>query len=363
MTEQSFGELIGNHSHECGVKKPQAGEWWGLKSVKPYLRIAGKPYLCIDSNARGETVWRSNTGAFYVFSDDSHWKHWQHEPLCDGFDWQPKPAEPSDVDAIAALEGNRAWGPHYNARLTEQIKAVIAIAKRAIQPPSEVWPKWYVTKQNNDGYYVCYSETDVWHRDQVGNTAKQYARASVLMDDKYWTDVSEAEALARVKPLTNVLSNCPECGEFRGHGHECVTYQSLQGTPVATIKITPVESPDDWVTQDRVPARPEIDQRRYTTTRGKTPWADAGCLDWDRLEEATHGREINGTTLELRCRRKDLPPMPQQYGEQPVVNRVPVRLWADDTDDYILWRSERPWPGCREVTPDGNGGWCIEVPQ
>ena len=43
-------------------------------------------------------------------------------------------------------------------------------------------------------------------------------------------------------------------------------------------------------------------------------------------------------------------------------DRVPMRLWAEDEDGYVLARTERPWPECREVTQDGNGAWRIEVP-
>ena len=242
-------------------------------------------------------------------------------------DWKPEPDEPakpeqSDMDTIEALEMTLSFNTGvFSNSLETEIKAVIAIAKRAIQPP----------------------------------------------------EVTEAEALARVKPPTNILSNCPDCGEFRGHGHECrptqsccvhcgvnpavgnmvacegcwkyavdrvglpgeTPYKSLQGTKVGTVKITPVESPNDWVT-----ARPEIDQRRYTTTRGKTSWADA----------------------------KDLPPQPslmsQQYGEQRQVNRVAVELIAI-RDNRVIWREHGHtlFPGERLIYPDGNGGWCIGIPK
>ena len=261
MTEQSFGEFIGNHSHECGVKTPQAGEWWCLKSGKPYLRIAGKPFLCVDANARGETVWRSNTGAFHVFSDDLHWKHWRHEPLCDGFDWQPQPVE-------------------------------------------------------------------------------------------------------------NALVNCQDCGEFRGHGHECVTCQSIPGTPVGTVKITPVESPDDWVTQDLVHMRSGIDQVRWVSTdrshkfTGDWKLFDGFAISYRHGDVKSHD---DGYRIEVRCPRKDLPKQPlmfQQYNEQPVVNRVAVELIAI-RDNRVIWREHGHtlFPGERLIYPDGNGGWCIGIPQ
>ena len=86
----------------------------------------------------------------------------------------------------------------------------------------------------------------------------------------------------------------------------------------AEALLPPVESPDDWVTQDRVPARPGIDERAYKSPRNDYElWQDAGCIKWDK--PAMHGSEINGDTLILRCRRKDLPPR-----QSP--KRVTVRL-------------------------------------
>lgn len=116
--------------------------------------------------------------------------------------------------------------------------------------------------------------------------------------------------------------------------------------PEGTFEITPVESPDDWVTQDRVPARPGIDQRAYAIN--VNVWEDSVYLNCD--------------TLLLRCRRKDLPP---------VVKRVPVRLWfmKDNSDDgfgsNVIVSPVSPTVMCcetfQEIHFDNNGGFYVEV--
>ena len=82
----------------------------------------------------------------------------------------------------------------------------------------------------------------------------------------------------------------------------------------------PVESPDDWVTQDRVPDRPGIDQWTRTWNGTQQCW-EASLSNEERY---MHGHDCadTGSVFQVRCRRRDLPPMPQ---EQP--KREYVRLW------------------------------------
>jgi hypothetical protein len=68
------------------------------------------------------------------------------------------------------------------------------------------------------------------------------------------------------------------------------------------------EDPEEWVTQDRVPARPDIDQERWVDNCG-TP---TGPWDYSITNYLQHGdTEGTGYRLELRFRRKDLPPLPE----------------------------------------------------
>jgi hypothetical protein len=79
-----------------------------------------------------------------------------------------------------------------------------------------------------------------------------------------------------------------------------------------------LESPNDWVVQDRVPARKGIDERAWDDGRPLN-WADAGLMLWKPMP--THGTKHNTKILHQRCRRKDLPPLQNtdplivKYGE------------------------------------------------
>ena len=73
-----------------------------------------------------------------------------------------------------------------------------------------------------------------------------------------------------------------------------------------------VEDPDEWVVQDRVPARPGVDERRYIWSDGGVgSWADCASMNWS--VPPAHGMKAPScsATVELRCRRSDLPKVEQ----------------------------------------------------
>lgn len=80
-------------------------------------------------------------------------------------------------------------------------------------------------------------------------------------------------------------------------------------------KVKPVSPPEpsySYVTQDRVPARPGIDQRRWVNSDGMVmardnDWTDCEGSVADSGDMVRHGYEYCGSRLELRCLRKDLP--------------------------------------------------------
>lgn len=79
--------------------------------------------------------------------------------------------------------------------------------------------------------------------------------------------------------------------------------------------VKPVEDPEEWVTQDRVPAR-TTDERRWVDVADGSYYqpnnwvsvANAGTIR--HFGNVRHGHIEKGLRLELRCRRKDLPPLP-----------------------------------------------------
>lgn len=81
----------------------------------------------------------------------------------------------------------------------------------------------------------------------------------------------------------------------------------------------PVESPDDWVTQDRVNCR-RCDQIRWIRHDGTVQ------IDWQPVDKALH--DLWHGHIE-RCRRKDLPPVPEP--EKPAIDPGEgYRLLDDD---------------------------------
>ena len=118
----------------------------------------------------------------------------------------------------------------------------------------------------------------------------------------------------------------------------------------------PVESPDDWVTQDRVPVR----------LADEIQWSGMASL-WHKISKQgdvfrnklKHGSVTKDRgTLSVRCRRKDLPPV-----ESP--KRVPVRLWTHRNalrgSSCRVIAQSRPIDDCNiEIHSDGNGGWYVE---
>jgi hypothetical protein len=150
----------------------------------------------------------------------------------------------------------------------------------------------------------------------------------------------------------------------------------------------PVESPDDWVTQDRVPPRSGVDQVRWAEMHD---WAYAMGI-WVSMPSDKY---LQGT-LQVRCRRKDLPRQngPEscaicgvfppiegniackdcvQYAHEsagcppdptPKTRTVVLREWVVCVDGehwYLHWGAVEP-QGYQEIHPTGETR-TIEVPE
>lgn len=139
-----------------------------------------------------------------------------------------------------------------------------------------------------------------------------------------WLDDNPEDPPPFAKPFTNSRSGTgiqKDHVSWRPNGqrHEVATEVTYHAE-------TPAESPDDWVTQDRVPARPGIDERRYHYSSGDiSAWADSACMDWNRPVMNRAPIKHSGGWVELRCRRKDLPPVESTDD------------WVETTDpEYVL---------------------------
>jgi len=104
------------------------------------------------------------------------------------------------------------------------------------------------------------------------------------------------------------------------------------------VPAAPVESPDDWVTQDRVPGRLGIDYQHWSPAWGVDHWRDITVMD--HANGKRHGYiDGAGDTLNLRCRRKDLQPVPPKT--RTVVLKEWI-CWDDSSPDAVtaLWYSD-----------------------
>lgn len=175
----------------------------------------------------------------------------------------------------------------------------------------ETFPQWYDhqqkgTRRQDVAYIRRESKTDYVCVLDGNREERRYGDWHLVqgyVDNGTWKKITEAEALA--------LLDKPE----------------------------PVESPDDWVTQDRVPARAEIDEER---------WSDWKPGNWITVEQCftscgmMHGDfrptsdKIRGASLEVRCRRKDLPPLPEPEPAKPATRKETIPKWRVEYVDGVV---------------------------
>lgn len=105
-------------------------------------------------------------------------------------------------------------------------------------------------------------------------------------------------------------------------------------------KPEPVESSDDWVTQDRVPAREKID-KGWWTKPGESPKSDKN--NWWTVHKISsgygkkHGHVSRGVTINLFCRRKDLPPLESPDDWVEITHTHPDHIPRVGIDWFTTW--------------------------
>ena len=133
---------------------------------------------------------------------------------------------------------------------------------------------------------------------------------------------------------TNEIWGGPENGIVSGGYWKQVTQAEAESR---IKKPEPVESPDDWVTQDRVPDRPGIDQWRWVYGgKSEGDWRDTRS---DSDIYLKHGYvDAAMDRFEVRCRRKDLPSMPQETPKPSY-----VRLWTHRTSGTVCTATDEKY--------------------
>ena len=108
------------------------------------------------------------------------------------------------------------------------------------------------------------------------------------------------------------------------------------------MTITPVESPDDWVEiTDSEHVLRVCDEETFHTNAG----------GWVSSVELESVGKKKSPSLRVRCRRKDLPPLPSP-------KRVPVRVWFDAHS--VIASDDQPTNYHQELFIDANGFY-VEV--
>jgi len=244
-------------------KQPQSGEWWGADD--------GSIAYIVGVKRNGDVILEDERGCHYNGGQD--WNEWRHIPDCTGFDW------------VA---------------------------------PVETWPKYYVHKIAffcDTAYLRRDSQSECVLVTEQGLEAPYYwtGLQDVFVAEGTWIEVTEAEALSRVK------------------------------APPSSV-----ESPDDWVTQDRVPFRMGKDECRWSTWPESWGWWSYPPF----MDECMHGiKEGDDAVLHVRCRRRDLPP---DDHVSPLPQKHRVRMWVR-LDGSVYIRAESAAAAAAEAMPGGCG--------
>lgn len=161
----------------------------------------------------------------------------------------------------------------------------------------ETFPQWYVCG-NSIGwgitaYVVRDSPNTYFCVETNGNEVRnsEYVFEQGLVNSGHWKKVTQAEAESRVK------------------------------------KPDPVESPDDWVEFDGwlvAFPRHKIDELKHATESSFEPAIQA----WHGKPQQWQASIVN---YKIRCRRRDLPPMPQETPK-----REHVRLWVNQSCGTVM---------------------------
>lgn len=237
-------------------KRPMAGEWWFHNDSEPGDSATNRALLVECVLVDGTIVVESSEGSPLSGMNLTDFKNMHHEPRCDGWDWvvpEEESEEPLDEGKMVDIQ----------VSLFHQIE--------------ELRMKEESLQKQCASLMSALKDVRTEMRKVFGVTTRRFAAICGVSCEQLskWTgDVPEGKPDFACNPDEQTCS-----------------------APA---------SPDDWVTQDRVPARPGIDERRYRYSDGSCgAWNNSAAMNWSK--PARHGDSGSSAVVELRCRRKDYP--------------------------------------------------------
>lgn len=255
-------------------KLPEPGEWW----ISYCDAIA---YIC-GFDPDGDPVFLTDRKEnAHVDTMSGFLENWHHEPLCTGWDWKPPapidPGEGWELLPVGTMlqDGDECFFNGTWHELNRIFSGTVYDTEdknhyRRRKQTAEQWPK----------YFIHSDQTCRWYIKRISETNCQYVSCSgehdsdewtgysdYLVDSGTWREVTEAEALARVKPAE----------------------------PAAA------ESPDDWVetTDPEYVLRAAIDEVWYSVENIGSEWQQVYPSAGMKLGDSQYEK--------ARCRRRDLP--------------------------------------------------------
>lgn len=226
--------------------KPEVGQWWVNVFGDPPIVHKTGIVLFVGKDSKGRLLWEDCQG--HIETDyGCDWSDWHHEHTCTGWDWVPE----------------------------------------------EVFPQWYVSDKWEGTAYI--KRVDAQKAVRVALDGKE-------KDEKPWSQHGK-ECLAQgwYKQTTQADAEARVTKKLISPDAVNDLAVSLRKETTADV----VESPDDWVTQDRVPPRFLIDEVRWVwKCRTESTWNPVGSPGFT----IKHGFvDVHNDRFEVRCRRRDLP--------------------------------------------------------
>lgn len=234
-------------------------------------------------------------------------------------------------------------------------------AEPAVSPEPQPWQWWvdastgailYCVGITPDGCFVMDGNSEFYELVERDDLFRMHHEPRCTGFD--WRPEQPSEPAEDTRTIAELRSQCErQAGTIESlHAHiesDKRWIKSLQEQIAELTPRPPAEDPDEWVTQDRVPMR-ACDQRRWVN-----PVSMDVAVEWGRscitsVDPAIHGA-VNrvGNRLELRCRRKDLPPLPDTTPEPPKTRTIPMAVVLVSHDE-VQWIEARV--SMRDGKPD-----------